>query len=287
MARPDRWKFGSSGKGRYLLFWAPVQQFRIMTVAGEVAGGVIVRSDEWYANFFAAYAESVHGRHHAGQPLRYSAFDVESYGRESAIKDLTSDIHPLGHMPATEKIFLELLRWQDRRSLSSSEVDLGRKYFLTHDIGENTYPGLGEVVGDIPQGQKTDAHRAIEIANWDELIRLHFASGLTGDEIERLRELVLHQEESELARATQASHDLGTFRVGLRAGAIALDLLDRGQTDSVRFKVSSSLGPVVTRDIFPEMARHADHFRLSYRTLERSVNLYERIQTELAPPLVQ
>lgn len=248
--------------------------------------GFLVGGDrQEYLTLFSAYANSEYGRHHREQPLRYEAA-FGCYERPGMLRDLGRDVHPLGHMPATEQAFVDLMK--QRYSPSFMDVHTGRVVAMVHDMGECTHPQIiqqvGAVVGDIPQGEKTEQQRATEMDVWDFLADRLLRGRLPDAQLDRVRRLVFHQEGSDrfdLHAALEAAHDTNTLRVGLRAGRIGLGLLERNDTDSVRFACLSVLGKVVTKDIVPKIEEHARSFVLPDRLLTRSEPLLGRIQAEL------
>jgi hypothetical protein len=236
---------------------------------------------EQYLGLFQVYASSEYGMHHQQQPLRYEAA-FGSYGREEMLLDLGADIDPLGHMPATEETFTHLTA--DERQVSSMDVHTGRLTAVLHDLGECTHPRLiekfGAVVGDVPQGSKTDEQRAIEARIWDMLMDRYYQDRLGSSQIERIRKIVTHQEDSWVHSALEAAHDTNTLRVGLCAGKLALTALEQGKTGR-RLACLSNIGKVVSREIILRMERHAKLFAYPGNTLDKAEPLYQRIQNEL------
>jgi hypothetical protein len=238
--------------------------------------------DPRYHRLYQSYARNKYGAHHRQQPLRYEA-GFGSYGRKAMLHDLGRDIHPVGHMRMTERTFVRVM--QQKGQVIFHDLHIGRLVTLAHDIGENTHPSLielcGGVVGDIPQGRKTDEQRATESRVWDFLFGKYFAASLPDDQVVRIKNLVTHRENSGLHHTLEAAHDTNTFMVGLRAGRLALDVLENSQPQDDRFACLQTLGRVVTADSARRMEEHASHLSYVDRLVDSAQPLYLRIQSEL------
>lgn len=238
-----------------------------------------------YRELYDTYAQSEHGRHHQQQPLRYEAA-FGCYDRGQMLRDLGADIHPVKHMLATERTFVEVMRHGYDRSYM--DVHVGRVTALVHDIGECTHPSLlescGAVVGDIPQGRKTPEQRATEMRVWDSLMEQYYQEKLPDSQIAQARQVVMHRGGGGrfgLQAAFEAAHDTNTWRVGLRAGKLALASLEQGDTDNHRFSILRNIGLVVTRDAKGRIEEHVARFGLAGRILDNAEPLYHRIHAEL------
>jgi hypothetical protein len=238
---------------------------------------------EIYLGCFRDYLSSAEGAHQLGQPLRYGRFG--DYGRSAIVADLGDDLDPVLHMPVTEATFLRLAS-DEGDEISPRDVYEGGLTLISHDIGENTHDRFvtqfGSVVGDIPQGCKTDEDRRVEGLIWDDLFAKYFGVALPANRHQRIKELVTHQEDSDLHHALEAAHDTNSLRVGLRAGKIALSELQQGNTDSDRFAILRPMSVTVCINSSPRVEKHAARFVLPRRLLSETEKLQDRILAELS-----
>jgi len=228
------------------------------------------------------YAIGEHGMWQAGQPLRYGAFG--SYGREQMLIDLGPDIDPLQHMPVTELALVELLAGEGTSGdWSPGEVCAGRTAAMLHDIGECTHPGIAQscaVVGDIPQGEKTEEHRAAE-ARVRRILYDLYCRDIPDDFLEQVEAIIAHQVTSTIHSAFEAAHDTSTLKVGLRAGRLALACMEGSMYNDIRTEQLRRMAKDVTAGVVARVEHHADLFVYPRRVLDEARPLHSRIQREL------
>ncbi len=231
-----------------------------------------------YQQFFNTYAYSEHGQFQDIQPLRFSA--QYDYSRNDMLAELGADTHPLGHMPATHNQLLRVLAEMslaDQADWSPADIHQVRLTALLHDIGECQHPNLGVTCGDIPFGKKTDAERNIEAQVRSALYETYFP-GIPDDTLTRMERLIRHQEQSIVHDSIEAAHDASAYRTSLRAGKLALQLLDIRPNTDAHLNALTRLGKEVSQSQRQRLQTRVDTFPYIYRLLERSEIIHQKIQ---------
>jgi len=232
---------------------------------------------------FDEYILSEHGKQQAEQPLRYeSAFGC--YDRQQMLTDLGPDVDPVKHMFVTRNSYLTVLALEEKTDeWSPADIIAGESAALLHDIGECTHPQLieqcGAVVGDIPQGMKTDEQIATEKHIRQALYQL-YCSRMPDSLLERVECLVAHRESSPVQQALETAHDVNTFKIGLRAAQIAIQDIQSNNLGS-RLKQFSNMAGPVTLSGLQRVEHHASTFRYARLVLDREGPLYEYFKREI------
>lgn len=172
------------------------------------------------------FCESEYGKYMMdNQPFRFAQY----FGYDSARmeEDLGTDVLPLHHQLDNSMyvawIIAAELEAIGRLHLDETEVGIAVFAALVHDMGESTHPRVlqqvGEVVGYIPHGEKTDHNREVEKAVREFMYNELF-SDVDPAVIARIEALISHQEESVLHDILEAAHTLQAFETGTRAGFV-------------------------------------------------------------------
>lgn len=243
-----------------------------------------------YAQLLDIYARSSHGQHQAEQPLRYGAFEYDD--RATMLGDLGEDVHPIGHMRVTHDHLTNVLAVQPELLYdvfdNPGEWRVACIATLLHDIGECTHPELeelcGAVVGDIPEGCKTDTQRGTESRVRKALYELHFPEEpeMKNGTLARAEQIIAHTPEEKdepLHEAFEVAHRVGTYLTGLRAGSIALREMHHGSEGTKRLTQLAKLAALVTKANVPRLQSDADHYRHAAILLDRTLLLCEDIYT--------
>lgn len=174
---------------------------------------------------YTAYEDSVYGKHHKGQKLRYSEFP---YNDDMKKTDLGPDVEPVPHMfhefrtivnPAiAEQVHI------DKKTglyLPSEDIIPSRLAAILHDEGECTHPDLikvaGRVIDDMPTHLKTKEDKEVEAKIRDHIFGEVFGF-LPDTLLERTEEIIAKKDESDpAAKFFQAAEHLGFYRTGLKA----------------------------------------------------------------------
>jgi hypothetical protein len=229
------------------------------------------------------YAASDYGLWQANQQLRYvSGFG--SYGREKMLSDLGPDIHPIGHMPHSERALLAGLALQGITDLWTPEdTMIARAATSIHDIGECTHEELkrlcGRVVDDIPQGHKNDKDRADEAKIRRTLYSLGFPR-VPDHLVERIEALITHQEKSPIAQLQEATHEGGTLQIGLASGRLVLEAGGPVPGDK-RLDQLQTMAKCVTAHTWKILEERYSRFRYTDMLLTWAEPHYKRIKAEL------
>jgi hypothetical protein len=163
------------------------------------------------------------------QPLRYAEY---SYGDAAMLKDLGSDIHPLGHQVKLSEYAAKLIAYEwhvgNTLVLDPRKFALARFICTIHDIGESTHPevleAVGAVVGDIPYGQKTDEQRAIEGKVLDYFLGTTFRHVPLAFR-EEAEATIKHQETGQLHDLYEFAHNALAYDTTERAGQLVAEYL--------------------------------------------------------------
>ncbi|HWZ66107.1 MAG TPA: hypothetical protein VNX65_04960 [Patescibacteria group bacterium] len=234
--------------------------------------------------YYDDYVRSDEGKHQAGQPLRYGEFE---YDRDEMLNDLGPDVHPVRHGLATHVSLLAVLAIGDIE-LSPFDHRTARLASLIHDMGEGTHPSFHrkgiKVVGDIPQGKKTETQRQDEAQVRGALYESYF-SNLPDSVMERVEALVSHRVDGSDPAHTviETAHNTNTLTAGLKAGAIVLREreIDSKQASNKRLEQLTRLAKTVTTGILKQVEHHSNESAYARRALEEAEPLYHRIHSEL------
>jgi hypothetical protein len=232
---------------------------------------------------FDRYAASVHGQWHAEQPLRYVA-KFGSYGRDQMLADFGSDVHPLQHMLATERALRALIAMEGPAAdWSLQDIDAGFTASMTHDDGECTHPELvivcGGVVGDIPQGQKSDTDRMAEAGLQRYLFAEH-CGDCPDAYLVRIKNIIAHKEDSLINHGLEGAHNTDTFRIGLRSFRLWRDAVQISP-ESPRTAQLHTMAKVVTADAIIRLQKDAAVFKYPDFVLNKAAPLLRRMEVEL------
>lgn len=253
--------------------------------------GISLRFSELYDRF----ASHAWGVYQAAQEPRYAAvwpFDAEN-NYQAMHDDLGDRIHPVRHNLEShgdlQAFMLRafVLHSRPKYEASPHEITGTRLGVVYHDTGECKHPDLVKicekgVVGDIPRGQKTQAHRDAERGVLEAVFdrKLH-------DVPDNLKEFALrvitHDPEvkdSVAHRLYEASHEWGEYETGLQAGRIALAAVRAGE-DSHRIRQLSDLAFVVVPKVYRSLEHHSKDFPFIEQMAEAHAALHDRIVSEL------
>lgn len=208
------------------------------------------------------YATSDLGKYHADQDVRFHGW--YGYDQATMLADLGDDVHPVRHMAHTESLLTYVIAGQntfgaDVEQFSPEDALVGRTAAALHDIGENTHPDikrdLGVEVGDVPKEIHTAEHERDEAS-----IRSYLYSRLFGSLPPRLitatEAVIAGEDASSLpTRAFQSVEQLGYFLTAIRAGNVALGImdLDPKAMETRRFEQLTRLARRVTTNWFEKL----------------------------------
>ena len=172
------------------------------------------------------FALSPYGRYMTeAQPLRFAQYF--GYAPTHMEQDLGVDVLPMHHQIENAQYVVRIIEAEQKITGQSpiNDDELGIAVFaaLIHDMGESTHPQVlehvGEVVGDIPHGEKTDRNREVEAK-----VRSFFYTELYSDVdpviLSCVESVISHSEESALHDIVEAAHVIQTFMTGMLAGAV-------------------------------------------------------------------
>lgn len=164
----------------------------------------------------ARFNDSEYGQSMPDQPLRYEG--RFKYEREDMRSDLGHDLCPIGHqmeLPYHTGRLIDVERL-DGTSYGELPEELLGTLVLTemlHDCGESMHPRIlelvGEVIGDVPAGQKTDHHRAVEAAVRS-VIFAELFSDVHPDVMSQTEAVISHKDDGMLHDLFEASHAIQT-----------------------------------------------------------------------------
>lgn len=239
------------------------------------------------------FAQSSWGVHQADQPPRYAgnfAYDAENNYHQMR-EDLGDAVHPINHNVVAQHDYQGYLLLDQLmpggHDFSPFEIVGTRLAVTMHDTGETTHPDLvalcGGVVGDVPSGEKTPAHRAIERAILTKVFE-HFLprldDGLKGYALDTIVHdpAVKHEPPH---RLLEASHDSGEYQTGLWAGRLAVQLTRSGD-DGLRTRQLARIATVV----LPKVQKRLDCFTAEFpffeQMLEKQSAEHDQILAELS-----
>lgn len=175
------------------------------------------------------FYDSEYGQAMPDQPLRYVG--RFGYDREDMRTDLGHDLCPVGHQMELPYHTGRLLD-EERRSatkygnLPDQMIGILILTELVHDSGESMHPRLlellGEVVGDIPAGLKTDHHRRVEAAV-RAFIFAELYPDVHPDVLLQMEAIISHQDDGVLHDIFEASHAIQTVETSNYAQRRLLD----------------------------------------------------------------
>lgn len=240
-----------------------------------------------FSGMSAIHANHPWGIHHAGQALRYSQH--HDYGRTAMLRDLGSDAHPVQHMQVVHDDVVALgistLDMPGAVDLSDPvEIAVARGSSLRHDAGECTHEELkarcgGWVIGDIAHGSKTPDDRDQEY--WLlETVLSEVDSTLPDWYSQRLLDASTHHEETPAHLLLETAHTWGFYKLGLRAGRLALAAIDQPHTE--RTTQLAAIAATVTGKSRPELEAAINDFPILEQRLEAANGLHDRIAYQLA-----
>lgn len=177
-----------------------------------------------YSSLWQAYLDSDEGIYHAAQPLRFSA--VYGYDPLQMQHDLGPNVHPVKHMEVVHRAGQHVLLAEmqgDRLTVDVRDIPLVRVVTGGHELGENTHPRYGRVVGDIPYGQKTIEQRLYEQQVrlkvfeqfWPQISLLTRANAIIMHMPESVRDEAVH-------KVFEAAHQISDYRTGIVSGIQAV-----------------------------------------------------------------
>jgi hypothetical protein len=235
-----------------------------------------------FGDIFEDYAQSLYGKHHASQPLRFGRY---AYDRGKMWTDLGDDVHPVQHMPYTHRdITIPFIEQQisrgDHSELSTEDIKIIRITALVHDIGECTEPSLendcGRTVGDITHDEKQTADEEDEATIRDHLYDQLF-SFIEDKQLEKVEKIITLSDPTDYStQLFRAVEDLGYYRTGIRAGERALELFFQKPEEITDL-------PERERTRLQQLGRMAANVPEDCRsTLEARADIFPYIETELA-----
>lgn len=196
-----------------------------------------------FSELHRRYATSSYGLSHGLQPPRYS--QQYGYQRDAMLKDLGHDVHPVGHMPFTDiEIVKPLVAAQNTfgfEQFSPQQIVAIRLAAQLHDMGEcqdeEIEAQTGCSVGDVWWETKNSSHDSDEA-----IIRRHIYSqlypDLPGVLVDPAEDIIRNQAGSFEREAFHAAERIGYYQTAIRAGEIAMRLVEEQEAedeDELRF----------------------------------------------------